>query len=89
MLAAGAADTIVGFLHRVHRQDRIPPGRVRLEYEDNPDFNNWIDDVHEPVRIFEVECRASEVLFQVDQEAYRIYLAEYDTTDGGGDEVRG
>jgi len=43
LLAAGAADTIVGFLHRVHRQDRKPPQSQRVMYEDNTDFNNSVD----------------------------------------------
>jgi hypothetical protein len=78
LLAAEAADTIVGFLHRVHRQERVPPPGPRLEYEDNPDFNDYVDDANEALRIFGVEYRPSEVLFRVDQEAYRIYLAEYE-----------
>ena len=32
LLAAEAADTIVGFLHRVHRQDRTPPPEPRILY---------------------------------------------------------
>src|SRR5437867_10201165 len=36
LLAAETADAIVGFLHRVHQQDRNPPVRPRLTYNDNP-----------------------------------------------------
>jgi len=78
LLAAEAADTIVGFLHRVHRQDRTPPPLAGALYDDNPEFNDSVDEAHGVVRIFEVEFRPSEVLFQMEPESYRVYLAEFD-----------
>lgn len=78
MLAAEAADAIVGFLHRVHRQDRTPPPSPRALYEDNPAFNESVDEAHGMIRIFEVEFRPSEVLYQMEPETYRVYLAEFD-----------
>lgn len=76
LLAAEAADAIVGFLHRVHRQDRTPSPRTG--YDDHPDFNDSVDETQGMIRIFEVEFRASEVLFQMEPETYRVYLAEFD-----------
>jgi hypothetical protein len=78
LLAAEAADTIVGFLHRVHRQDRAPAPSPRALYDDSPGFNESVDKAHGMVRIFEVEFRPSEVLFQMEPESYRVYLAEFD-----------
>lgn len=78
LLAAEAADTIVGFLHRVHRQDRTPPPSPRKLYAGNQEFNDSVDETHGPIRIYEVELRASEVLFQMEPESYRIYAAEFD-----------
>ena len=78
MLAAEAADAIVGFLHRVHRQDRTPPPSPRALYEGNPAFNEYVDETHGMIRIFEVEFRPSEVLYQMEPETYRVYLAEFD-----------
>jgi hypothetical protein len=78
LLAAEAADTIVGFLHRVHRQDRTPPPSPRASYENNPAFNASVDEIHGMIRIFEVEFRPSEVLFQMEPESYRVYVAEFD-----------
>lgn len=86
LLAAEAADTIVGFLHRVHRQDHTPAPSPRALYEDNQDFNEVVDDAHEPVRIYDVEFRPSEVLFQMEPESYRVYLAEFEATPGGSPE---
>ena len=86
LLAAQTADAIVGFLHRVHRQERaLLPGAL-LEYEHNPEFNEYIDEAYEPVRIFELEYRPSEVLFSVDKEGYRDALAGFGAEDDDGTE---
>ena len=78
LLAAGAADAIVGFLHRVHRADRTPPPRPAGEtFDDNSAFNESLDENFGPFRIFEIEFRPSEVLFMLEPETYRIYLADY------------
>jgi len=92
LLAAEAADTIVGFLHRVHRQDRAAATGMPLRYDHNPVFNDAVDEAHGPIRICEAEFRPSEVLFKMEPETYRVYLAEFDAdiedTDRGtmGDE---
>ena len=78
ILAAQAADAIIGFLHRVHRQDLSRPRSVPLEYEDNSELNEWIDQQNPPIQILALPpYKPSEVLFYVDQEAYRDLLASY------------
>jgi hypothetical protein len=90
LLAAQAADAIIGFLYRVHSADLSRPSAVLLEYDDNGEFNEWIDDQNEPVRIFALPpYRPSEVLFGVDQEAYRDLLAEYQNEDDESDAAEG
>lgn len=82
MLAAQAADAIVGFLYRVHRQHLSKPSTILLEYDTHPDFNEWIDDQCDPVQILALPpYQPSEVLFSVDQEAYRDLLANYKSDD--------
>ena len=81
LLAAEAADAIVGFLHRVHRQDRMSPPPPEPSFDDNGAFNDHVDETFGPLRIFEVEFRASEVLHRMEPETYRIYLAEFNATD--------
>ena len=88
LLAAQAADAIVGFLHRVHRQERATLPGVRLEYDDNPRFNEYMDEANEVVRIFNLEYRPSEVLFRIDEEAYRDLLASH-TPDATEPEAAG
>ena len=81
LLVARSADTIVNFLFHVHREygNSIPP--PRLEYARHFEFNDYVDDTNDAVRIFEVEYRPSEVLFAVDQDAYRNYLASYNSSE--------
>jgi hypothetical protein len=78
LLAAQAADAIIGFLFRAHRQVLQLPGAAQLQYADNLDFNEWLDQQCEPVRIFSLPpYQPSEVLFSVDPAAYRNLLSEY------------
>ena len=82
LLAAQAADTIVGFLHRVHCQDRTLPPTSMEFFSENSTFNESLDETFGPFRIFEAEFHPSEVLFKLEPETYRIYLADF---DGDGD----
>ena len=80
-LAAEAADAIVGFLHRVHRQERTPPPLPVQTFDDNSAFNDHVDETFGPFAVFDVAFRPSEVLFRMEPETYRIYLAEFDCGD--------
>ena len=77
LLAAQAADTIVGFLYQIHQQERSVPGSSSPKYEDNSDFNDFVDESHIEVRIFDSEFRPSEIMYQMEPESYRVYLAEF------------
>ncbi len=81
LLVAQAADAIVGFIFRAHRQAVAGPPAQVLEYDDNPEFNALIDEAHEPVRLIGLEYRPSEVLFNVDIEAYRDRLAGFEAEE--------
>lgn len=87
LLAAEAADAIIGFLYRVHRQDRTPSPPSLAQYDDNQDFNAYVDDAHSAITIFRSQFRPSEVLFQLEPETYRICLAEFDRKSEGIDVV--
>ena len=76
-LAAQAADTIVAFLYRTHRDAlRQTPG-VRVRYEDYANFNEAFDLENETIRLGNLEFLPSQVLFHVDREAYRAALYEH------------
>lgn len=91
LLAAQTADTIVGFLVRVHRQDRAPAPSPRALYDANAAFNDYVDETNNTIRIFEVEFRPSEVLYHMEPETYRVYLADFDAdpeeAEGGSTEM--
>lgn len=87
ILVAQAADAIVGFIFRAHRQAVARPPAQVLEYDDNPDFNALVDNTHDAVRIFDVDYDPSEVLFNVDIEAYRDRLAGFKADQEAGDDA--
>ena len=90
LLVAQAADAIIGFLYRVHSQDLSRPRSVPLEYDDHSDFNEWLDDQCDPVQILSLPSyRPSDVLFNVDQEAYRDLLTEYESEAATMNETEG
>jgi len=87
LLAAAAADTIVGFLYRIHRQDRTSPPSPRALYDDSPEFNESVDEAHGIVRIFDEEFLPSRVLFELAPEPYRLYSSDFKTYEVVADET--
>ena len=77
ILAAQAADAIVGFLYQMHVQDRTPSPENTTATERNPDFDRYVDDQYEVVSILGMDFLASEVLYQMDPESYRDLLADF------------
>ena len=77
MLSAQAADTIVGFLYQIHTQDRPLAPSTETSPERDVEFDQHIDGQYETVRIFEIDFLASEILFQMEPNSYRIFLAEF------------
>ena len=86
-LAAQAADTIVSFLYRIHRDAlRQSPG-ARIYYEDHSDFNEAFDSDNDLIRLGGLELLPSLVLFQGDLEAYKTALNDFIVErDGEGDD---
>jgi len=84
-LAAQAADTIVSFLYRIHRDGLMQSPGARIYYEDYADFNDAFDRDNEPIRLGELELLPSRVLFYGDREAYKAALNDYITERDGID----
>lgn len=76
-LAAQAADTIVSFLYRIHRDALMQTPGARVYYEDHADFNDVFDRDNETIRLGELELLPSRVLFHADREAYKAALNDY------------
>jgi len=85
-LAAQAADTIVSFLYRIHRDALAQSPGARVYYEDHADFNDTFDRENEPIRLGDVELLPSRVLFHGDREAYKAALNEYLAEQSGSDD---
>ncbi len=81
LLAAKAADTIVGFLYHVHRQRYAIQPVPEQTYKDHNDFNESLDEAFGPFKIHDMEFRPSEVLHNLEPDTYRIYLAEFEDSD--------
>lgn len=78
ILAANAADTVASFLWNVHKQYTPEDKLGRMRFDDNSEFNEWIDQLHEPaVRIFEGIYQHSEILFHLDRNAYSDALQDF------------
>jgi Abortive infection C-terminus len=78
LLAAQAADAIIGFLYRIYRQERTAVPVSQLVFDDNEAFNSYVDEANAAVRIFDLEYRPSEVLFNCDEQAYRDLLSGFE-----------
>lgn len=76
-LAARSADTVVHFLYNAHIAYPIDASKARLHYTDRKEFNDYIDGINEVIQIFDYRYQPSEVLFYVDNEAYREELIGY------------
>ena len=78
ILAASAADAVSSFLWNVHKSYSPTEQPERLSYGDNPEFNEWVDQNHEPpVMIFELLFQHSEILFHLDLQAYSEMLNDF------------
>jgi hypothetical protein len=86
-LAAQAADTIVSFLYRIHRDALMQTPGARVYYEDHADFNEAFDRDNETIRLGDLQLLPSRVLFHADREAYKAalndYIAERDAPNNG------
>lgn len=86
-LAAQAADTIVSFLYRIHRDALSRSPGERVYYEDHKDFNEVFDQDNDLVRIGNLEWLPSRVLFHTDRVAYKTALNDYILERDGGDDA--
>jgi hypothetical protein len=75
-LVARAADAIVNFLFKAHKNYIAQPSN-RIRYQDNPEFNRYLDDAHDPILILGLSYSPSEILFNLDRNAYYDSLIDY------------
>jgi hypothetical protein len=86
LLAAKAADALVGFLYRVHRQDTATPVSGPQNVTRHAQFDEALDAECGPFTVRDITLRPSDALFALEPETYRIYRAEFDSTAPDGAE---
>jgi hypothetical protein len=50
---------------------------AELKYDDNPDFNQEIDNNYKPIVIFDATFQPNKVLFEMEPETYRLALQDF------------
>lgn len=78
LLAARTADALVSYLFSMHLDHTGPRESTIRRHSDKPEFNEYVDELHEKVKIFGYTYAPSEVLFAVDVSAYDAELEAYD-----------
>jgi hypothetical protein len=76
-LAAQAADTIVSFLYRIHRDALVNAPGARIYYEDHKDFNDAFDADNEQIVVAQSSLSPSFVLYRADPLAYKAALLDF------------
>lgn len=79
LMVARSADVIVNYLFRMNKSFSTNYTKKSLSYNVNSDFNDWIDEQNDAVRIFELVYKPSEVLFNTDRVAYQNFLSDYES----------
>lgn len=86
-LAAQAADTVVSFLYRIHRDGLSESPGERVYYEDHREFNEAFDRENGISDLADLNLSPSLVLFFADQESYKGALIDFLAERNGATEV--
>ena len=75
--AADTTDTIASYMLQAYLD--YPPPVGEIIYDDHDDFNDFVDEVHDPIMIFQQEFLPSKILYLYDSEhtAYLEALEQY------------
>jgi len=76
-LAARAADAVVYFLFKIHKNYPSQTQPQQITYQDQAEFNDYIDDNNSIVKIFDYQYKPSYILYELDEVAYLMLLEEY------------
>lgn len=86
-----AVDGLSAFLYKKHRETLQPDSHHRIQYEDYPFFNDWLDEQHDGYLLhlsdkIKIEYPASEMIFKEDITVYREMLIQYTSTEEDDDD---
>lgn len=86
-MMVSAVDGLVACLWTKHKSQLKPSADSRIHYEDNPKFNDWLDEQSDGCHLDGSVYLTSEILFTLDLVAYRERLIEYSSFEGSESEV--
>ena len=77
LLMINLSDAVSTFLLGRHKDFTERVKTKEIKFDDNEDFNEFLDDEFGVVRIYETDYLASEILYQLDPQGYGVYLNEF------------
>ena len=86
ILAAQSADTIVGFLYHIHAPSRDPASEMEFSPKRDLNFDRYLDEQYETFDILASRFVPSDILFQMEPNSYRIFLADFQKEDRASEE---
>ena len=89
-ILARATDAVVGLLFKTHLRSAHRHPLSRFRYGEHSDFDEHIDNIYGPFEVVGESLLASEALYQIKFETYRVALVEFrqeqEATNGAGAE---
>lgn len=78
-----SVDGLAACLYKKHKETLEPDIAQRLQYNDYPEFNDWLDEQFESYTIpsTTIEFPASKMIFEHDLNSYREMLVQYSSTE--------
>lgn len=85
-----AVDGLAAFLYTRHRETLEPDIHHRIQYDDYPEFNDWLDGQFDGFYMqlsekIKIDKSASLILFEHDSTGYREMLIQYTSTEEDDD----
>ncbi|SFQ34106.1 abortive infection family protein [Enterovibrio norvegicus] len=86
-----SVDGLAAFLYKKHRETLEPDTHHRIQYDDYPDFNDWLDGQFDGFSLklsekINIEYTASQMLFSQDPSGYREMLIQFTSTEEEDDD---
>lgn len=84
-------DGLSAFLYKKHRETLEPDTHHRVQYDDYPEFNDWLDEQFDGFSMqlsekINIQYTASQMLFSQDPSSYREMLIQYTSTEEEDDD---
>lgn len=83
---ASSVDGLASCIYKKHKETLEPETAYRLQYDDYPEFNDWLDEQFDGYNLplgngNVIQFTASQMIFEHDLSGYREMLAQYSSTE--------